>query len=277
MSAERTDRLPELILLMAERLRPDPTYGATKLNKALFFADHLHYKRHDAAISGAAYERLPRAPAPRGLLAVRQDLIDRGEATLETRGYLGHLQRRLLPLRAPRQEDFTESELALVAEVADALRGHSHTAVLGWQLSREREEIPYESAFLSTSTPNQAELDRGAKLAADLGLSGSGADRRRGPAGGGERVLRRVAYECRTDGLEDSYPRAGDVLAGIAWALARWPDGFHRIPGTRLHLLKTEWPIPALGTWFSLDDESRCTVRVVEEILPYVPEEDGTD
>ncbi|MCW3041869.1 MAG: hypothetical protein JWL57_27 [Actinobacteria bacterium] len=273
MSEEQGPRLPELMLLMADRLRSDPTYGATKLNKALFFADHLHYKRHGAPVSGATYERLPRTPAPRGLLAIRQGLVDRGEATVEIRGYLGHVQHRLLPLRAPRQEDFEETELTLVAEVADALRGHSHTSVLGWQLAEEREEIPYESAFLSTSTPNRAELDRGAKLAADLGLAGNGGARRRGLGG----VVRTVAYECRTDVVKSSYPRAGEVLAGIEWALARWPDGFHRIPGTRLHLLKTEWPIPALGTWFSLDDETRCTVWVIEEILPYAPEEDGTD
>jgi hypothetical protein len=277
VSAEEAHRLPELILLMADRLRSDPTYGATKLNKALFFADHLHYKRHGSPISGAVYERLPRAPAPRGLLAVRQGLVDRGEATVETRGYLGHVQQRLLPARAPGQEDFEETELALVAEVADALRGHSHTTVLGWQLSQEREEIPYESAFLSTSTPNRAELHRGVKLAADLGLAGNGVARRRGPGSGSKRVLRNVAYECRMDVLKDSYPRGAEVLAGIEWALARWPDGFHRIPGARLHLLKTEWPIPALGTWFSLDDETRCTVWVIEEILPYAPEEDGTD
>jgi len=273
VSEEQAPRLPELMLLMADRLRSDPTYGATKLNKALFFADHLHYKRHGAPVSGATYERLPRAPAPRGLLAIRQGLVDRGEATVEIRGYLGHVQHRLLPLRAPRQEDFEETELTLVAEVADALRGHSHTSVLGWQLAEEREEIPYESAFLSTSPPNRAELDRGAKLAADLGLAGNGGARRRALGG----VVRTVAYECRTDVVKGSYPRAGEVLAGIDWALARWPDGFHRIPGTRLHLLKTEWPIPALGTWFSLDDETRCTVWVIEEILPYAPEEDGTD
>src|SRR5437879_8568081 len=99
------------MLLMAERLRSDPSYGATKLNKALFFADHLHYKRHGAAISGAAYERLPRAPAPRGLLAVRQGLVDRGEATLETRGYLGHVPHRLLPVRPPGEENTKKNEL----------------------------------------------------------------------------------------------------------------------------------------------------------------------
>ena len=38
MSAEQATRLDELMLLVAERLRSDPSYGATKLNKALFFA-----------------------------------------------------------------------------------------------------------------------------------------------------------------------------------------------------------------------------------------------
>jgi hypothetical protein len=58
-AADPAVRLPELMLLMAEHLQSDPTYGATKLNEALFFADHLHYKRHGASISGATYERLP--------------------------------------------------------------------------------------------------------------------------------------------------------------------------------------------------------------------------
>jgi hypothetical protein len=267
-------KLAELLLVMADRLLADPTYGATKLNKAMFFADHLHYKRHTAPITGAAYERLPRGPAPRDLLAVRQGLLDRGEAALESRDYLGHIQQRLVPLRPPRIEAFDETELTMVGQVAEALSGHSHTNVLGWQLSREREEIPYESSFLSTSTPDRAELDHGAKLAANLGLGGNAAPRRRGV--GGEPVLRSVAYEYPLQDISSSYPRAGDVLAGIDWALARWPDGFHRIPGTRLHLLKTEWPVPALGTWFSLDGDERCTVWALEEILPHAPEEDGS-
>src|SRR5258708_1962570 len=110
---EQAARLDELLLLMAERLRSDPSYGATKLNRALFFAAPFHNKPRGPAISGAEYERLPRAPAPRSLLAVRQGLVARAEATLEPRGYLGHLQHRLLPLRPPREQDFTETELTM--------------------------------------------------------------------------------------------------------------------------------------------------------------------
>ena len=121
-------------------------------------------------------------------------------------------------------------------------------------------------------------------LADERGLHGPGpaAGRRRpgwapGAVPPGERILRTVSYECPADDLRSGYPRGEEVLAGIEWACARWPEGIHRIPGTRLHLLKTEWPVPSLRAWFSLDDESRCTVWALDETEPYAPEEDGTD
>jgi len=275
------DKLAELILLTAGHLNRDPTYGSTKLNKALFLAEFLHYKRHGNPISGATYERLPRAPAPRDLQAVRQRLLDDRDAVMETRGYLGHLQHRLLPLREARRGRLRPTEVQLVSEVCHALRGHSHSNVLGWQLAGEREEIPYESSFLSTATPVRADLEWGRALAEDRGLvgAGGGGGKRRngGTAAGLERALRSVSYECRVDHLRSGYLRGMEVLAGIEWACARWPDGVHRLPGTRLHLLKTEWPIPSLRAFFTLDGESRCTVWAVEEFQPYAPEEDGTD
>lgn len=267
------ERLVELILLTAGRLQEDPTYGATKLNKALFLSDFLHYKRHGQAVSGASYLRLPRAPAPRGMLEVRQNLVDRGEARLEVRSYLGHVQERLLPNRPAESNAFGETEVLMVSQVCEALRGHSHTNLLGWQLTAEREEIPYESAFLSTTTPTKADIERASTLGADLGLLGSSPQPRRRP-GGPERA---VSHECSLDALLATYPRATEVLAGIAWACGRWPEGAHRIPGTRLHLLKTEWPIPSLGTWFTLENDGRCTIWAIDEIMPYAPEEDGTD
>ena len=194
------DKLAELMLLAADGLHTDPSYGATRLNKALFFSDFLHYKRHGDPISAAVYQRLPRAPAPRELLAVRRGLCDRGEAAVETRAYLGYVQQRLVPLRPPRRKAFEATEVHLVGEVCDALRGHSHANALGWQLAAEREDIAYESAFLSTSTPARADIERGMALADERGLHGPGpaAGRRRPgwapgavpPGGAGHRPAR---------------------------------------------------------------------------------------
>lgn len=273
MTAE-PERLCELALLVAELCGDDPTYGATRLNKALFLSDHLHYKRHGAAISGATYERLPRAPAPRGILAALDALVAAGDARIDQRDHLGHVQRRLIPLRPSRRDTFTATELALTAQVCDALRGHSHASVLGWQLAEEREEIPYPTAFLSSITPHRDDIARGLQIAGDRGLLGSGTGTRRP---GAERGRRSVAWECAAGPVTAGYPRGAEVLEGIVWAVARWPDGIHRIPGTRLHLVKTQWPVPSLAAWFTLEDQTRGTIWAIDQVQPYAPEEDGTD
>lgn len=274
------ERLAELALVIADFCRGDPGFGATRLNKALFFSDHLHYKRHGCSITGAVYERLPRAPAPRGILGVREGLAARGDAAIEVRGYLGHEQTRLVPLRAANWDLFGPTELELTADVCESLRPHAHAGILAWQLAEEREEIIYPSAFLSSLTPTREDLARGLALADQRGLLGPGSG---GHGGAGrlrrstERSLRGVSFECSLAEMEARYPRAEDVLAGIVWACERWPDGIHRIPGTRLHLLKTQWPVPSLAAWFSLEGDARCTVWALEETQPYAPEEDGSD
>lgn len=279
---ERFDRLAELALLAAGHLVDDPTYGATKLNKALFFSDMLHFKRHGTPISGAVYERLPRSPAPREILGVRRSLVASGAATIEGRGYLGYVQRRLVPRRPARSEHFGPTELQMVEEVCRSVRGHSHANVLGWQLASEREEIPYESAFLSSAAPTLDDLRRGAAIAADRGLRGPARRPGSPPTGqagplSAERYLRTITYECSLNALRSCYPRIEEVLAGTAWACARWPEGVHRIPGTRLAALKTEWPVPALRVFFSLPDDHRCVVWAIDQTDPYAEEEDGTD
>src|SRR2546425_13196490 len=119
------------MLPAADGLPTDPTYGATKPNKALFLSDFLHYKRHGAPISAAVYQRLPRAPAPRELLAVRRGLCDRGEAAVEARAHLGYVQQRLVPLPPPPRGAFEATEGHLVGEGCGALRRPSPAHALG--------------------------------------------------------------------------------------------------------------------------------------------------
>jgi len=280
-AASGTLPLGELVLLAAAELAGDPAFGATKLNKALFFSDLLHYKRHGTTITGSVYERLPRGPAPRDIVAVRQALIDAGDARLDHVGYLGYLQARLVPLRPPALSGFAATELQLVRQVCAALAGHSHANVLGWQLAAEREEIPPESIFLAAAPPARDDLARGRAVAAERGLIGaprpSGSRSPTELAAAGERALRQVAYEYPTADLRGRYPRAGEVFTGIEWALARWPDGAHRVPGTRLSVVRTEWPVPSLRAYFSLPGEGRCTVWAIDEVPPYAEAEDGSD
>ena len=56
--------LRELILFIADRCEDEPTFGATKLNKILFYADFLSYALYGEPIAGVTYRKLERGPVP---------------------------------------------------------------------------------------------------------------------------------------------------------------------------------------------------------------------
>ena len=119
------DKLAELMLLAAEGLQTDPTYGATKLNKALFFGDFLHHKRHGRPISGAAYLRLPRALRRAFRWAVERWPASTGKVTLEfllkqfvTTAELPWLERRNASATSPRRASIKKGPPHLVSVFA---------------------------------------------------------------------------------------------------------------------------------------------------------------
>ena len=84
------DKLKELMLYVVEKSETDPTFGAIKLNKILFFSDFLMYWKTGKSITGQEYMKLERGPAPRRLLPVQKELLDTCEAVLKTTDYYGH-------------------------------------------------------------------------------------------------------------------------------------------------------------------------------------------
>jgi uncharacterized phage-associated protein len=150
----------ELVLYVADRLRDDRAGGATKLNKALYFADFAQVRRTGRPITGAEYQRLPHGPAPRRLIPVRRLLIQRGEADVRTESFLGYEQQRLLPRRPPDTTLFTDDEMATIDGVLDDL---AHLTALqvsdlsheepGWRLTRDGEVIPFETALIAKHQP----------------------------------------------------------------------------------------------------------------------------
>lgn len=143
-------------MYIAGKLRDDRRGEPTKLGKALYFADFAHVRRHGRAITGAEYYRTPRVIAPRPLIAVRDRLIDGGEAEIRSEDYLGHPTRRFVPLRDADTSVFSADELATIDDVLADLDGLTAAQVSdlireepAWKLRNEDETIPYESAFLA--------------------------------------------------------------------------------------------------------------------------------
>jgi hypothetical protein len=167
----------ELILYLARASQEDPYFGATKLNKLLFFCDFLAYRTLGRSISGEAYMRLDYGPAPRRLLAVRRELLQFGDCTVERRGRGRRQQERLVAQRDPNLAAFSREEIALIEQVLAEL-GHTNASevselshrFIGWQAVGLQEEIPYETVFVGApEPPTEEDAAYARRLAAELG------------------------------------------------------------------------------------------------------------
>jgi len=171
-----TDKFKELILYIAQESEYDPTFGATKLNKILFFCDFLAFRAYGKSITGQRYFKLPYGPAPRALKPAIKELVDE-EACIEvSRTHFGKTQHRIVVRREANVEVFAPYEVAIAGAVLRTLRDNNAQEVsdlshhfIGWQAAEMQEDIPYETIFLGdpqTLTLTEEEVSYGQRLAA---------------------------------------------------------------------------------------------------------------
>ena len=142
----------------------DPTFGAVKLNKILYFADFSAYRMFGQPLTGATYFKLQEGPAPREMLRARRTLLETGGAHIEERPYFTGVQHRLVidADHLGSGESLREAERTLVKMIIDFFRGKTAREVSdyshrepGWELADDRETIPYETAWLSSEPPDR--------------------------------------------------------------------------------------------------------------------------
>ena len=168
-------KFKELVLYLAAKHENERFWGATKLNKCLFYADFLAYRKLGEAITWADYMALERGPAPQKLLPIQREMLGSGEIAIQERP----MQRRIVPLREPDLSVFTAEEIALVDYVidrtrmadADELSQLTH-GFLGWKAARAEAEatgrqvvVPYNTVFVSNDKPDEFEEAHGRELA----------------------------------------------------------------------------------------------------------------
>lgn len=165
-------RFQELILLVARSCERDRWFGATKLNKLLFWIDFRHYRGHGRSVSGQVYQKLQHGPAPRGLKPAVQDMEDTGLCVWADRDCQGYLQKRLIALREPDVSIFDAEEVQLVHQVIQDLWDLNGSEVsdlshrfVGWQAAEFGEDIPYGMVFIRDPTPLSAEEEARAEEA----------------------------------------------------------------------------------------------------------------
>ena len=174
-NADSDQRLGELALYIAEKCRDDPNFGATKLNKILWWADFLRYGECGESITGAQYQALEHGPAPKRLMPVQKKLVDSDDAKVDEISWVGYTQKRLTPLREANISLFSTHDLETVNSVIDFLRGQTARQASeeshgrAWQIGRDVDLIPYEAVFLSDREPDEYDKTRAKQLARNHG------------------------------------------------------------------------------------------------------------
>ena len=169
------EKFRELLIYIAAKCEKDAGFGAIKLNKILFYSDFLAYKHLGQAITGAEYVAFQYGPAPRSLMEIREQMIERKDIAEDRRAFQG----RIVALKEPVLEQFSADEIAIVDKVIDALRDQdsesvselSH-ALLGWKAAwvegqeiGEPAVIPYGTVFVSNPPLDEFEEVYGLALA----------------------------------------------------------------------------------------------------------------
>jgi len=150
------DKMKELILYVCKQLENDPKFGATKLNKILFFCDFLAYLELGQAITGVAYQKLEHGPAPVCLLPLRAEMVNKGVVAPQQTKYMGNPQNRLIALRDAELSVFNSKEVALIDSVICWAKDYNGKEISdlshkfsGWKLANLQEEIPYQVALVA--------------------------------------------------------------------------------------------------------------------------------
>ena len=155
------------------------SFGATKLNKVLWFADARTYMLHGHPITGESYIRQKHGPVPQHIEAILAELIADGMLRSWTEPFEMVTIRRFTTDVAPDTSPFSAGELSVVdwwiKHVADEHTARSISELshnYTWEIAAMGEEIPLYAVFASQiRAPLGKELEWAKAEAERLGLA----------------------------------------------------------------------------------------------------------
>ena len=146
-------------------------FGATKLNKVLWFADARAYVLTGRPITGATYIREKHGPVPKAMMLVQAELEREGAILVTKEGKLT----RIVALTEPDVSALSRENLQAVDwwiehisrdHTAGTISEKSHD--YAWEIARMGEEVPMHAAFANRIRDPKADELEWAKEAARL-------------------------------------------------------------------------------------------------------------
>lgn len=172
------EKFKALVLYIIWRAGHREGFGATKLNKVLWFVDARSYMMYRKPITGATYVREKHGPVPRQMMAVRDELVSEGRLAIAKEPYFSGEITKFKALEPPDVSAFSTEEMNLVDWWIKHV-DEEHTAVsvselshdYMWELAQTGEDIPLYAVFASRiRAPLGKELEWAKAEAERLGL-----------------------------------------------------------------------------------------------------------
>lgn len=159
------EKTTNLILYIAHKMCEEKGFGATVLNKVLYYVDNLSYLERGKPISGFTYIKQDRGatPAPRLFMPLKKEMIDNELAMEIEVNHFGRIQKRLIAKVDAQLNLFSSEEIALIDRIIEEFNGTNATIVstvnhkeLAWEFASDREELP-PYTYLLTKAPIEEE------------------------------------------------------------------------------------------------------------------------
>ena len=178
----KKDKLKELIVYVSAKCADDKTYGITKLNKIIFFADFFHYLNKGESISGQNYVHLDHGPVPEDMKSIRGEM-DKRDIALAVCQSGPFEQKRVVALREADLSSFKPEMVSTLDAVIKQVSEENHLRAkwlsdlthefIGWRVTETLELIPYETFFLKSKRDQKVtERERNKALEIAKKLSG---------------------------------------------------------------------------------------------------------
>lgn len=172
------NKFKTLVLYVTWRAGHRHGFGATKLNKVLWFSDARAYMLHGKPITGATYIREKYGPVAKQMMPIREELEREGLVKTWPQLYFGRRLTRFRALEYPDMSMFTEKERRIIDfwinhiandHTANSISEQSHDYT--WEIAEMGEVIPYHAIFATRiREPRGEELDWAKSEAQRLGL-----------------------------------------------------------------------------------------------------------
>jgi hypothetical protein len=145
-------QIKELIIHIAQSCKGDGNFGATKLNKILFFADYFYYLRTGDTLTGQKYMRKQFGPVPAEIEELKAELRRKRDIAIAIEDSGMYRRERVVALRDPKLEGIDPKKIIFLQKAvevfcrperswnASSMTQYSHDTI-AWLSTKDRGEI----------------------------------------------------------------------------------------------------------------------------------------